>query len=114
MNPFVIPTMAGSRTYVGPAYYNSRQPVTYATGSAYWLSSFCPLLQYTRNSCGVGWAVSVCLYPAGTTTIHELVGPPRTSSSGTLVVLSSRYRLLLLLAILNKKVESNVTAGMGH
>ena len=28
MKPLVTPTMAGSRTYVGPAYYNSRQPVT--------------------------------------------------------------------------------------
>ena len=24
----MIPSMAGSRTYVGPAYYDSRQPVT--------------------------------------------------------------------------------------
>ena len=86
----------------------------YATGNIYWLTSFCLLSQYTKNSCGVGRAIDIHLYPAGTTTIHELVGPPRISSSGTLVVLSSRYWLLLLLAILNKKVESNVTAGMGH
>ena len=26
--PLVIPTMAGSRTYVGPAYYDFRQLVT--------------------------------------------------------------------------------------
>ena len=89
-------------------------PLWYATGKAYWLSSFHPLLQYTRNSRGVGLAVGVCLYPVGTATICELLGPPRTSSSGTLVVLSSRYGSVLLLAVLNKKVESNVTAGMGH
>ena len=31
-NPLVILTMAGSRTYVGPAYYDFRQPVTEIPG----------------------------------------------------------------------------------
>ena len=47
----------------------------------------------------------------GTTTTHELLGPLRRSSSGTLVVSSSENGSVLLLAILNTKVESNVTAG---
>ena len=72
---------------------------------------FFPLLQYTRNSREVGLDVGIRLYPTGTTTTRELVGPLRRSSSGTLVVSSSGNRSVLLLAILNKKVESNVTAG---
>ena len=55
--------------------------------------------------------VGVRLYPIGTTTTHELVGPLRRSSSGTLMVSSSGNGSVLLLAVLNKKVESNVTAG---
>ena len=70
-----------------------------------------PLLQYTRNSCEVGLDVGVCLYPIGMTTTLELDGPLRRSSSGTLVVSSSGNGSVLLLAVLNKKVESNVTAG---
>ena len=59
----------------------------------------------------VGLDVGVHLYPIGTTTTLELDGPLRRSSSGTLMVSSSGNRSVLLLAILNKKVESNVTAG---
>ena len=70
-----------------------------------------PLLQYTRNSREVGLDVGIRLYPIGTTTTRELVGPLRRSSSGTLVVSSSGNGSVLLLAVLNKKVESNVTAG---
>ena len=55
--------------------------------------------------------MGVHLYPIGTTTTRELVGPLSRSSSGTLVVLSSGNGSKLLLAILYKKVESNVTAG---
>ena len=58
--------------------------------------------------------MGVLLYPFGTITTREFAGPLRTSSSGTLVVSSSGYGSLLLLAVLNKKVESNVTAGRGH
>ena len=72
---------------------------------------FLPLLQYTRNSREVGFDVGVLLYPIGTTTTRELVGPLRRSLSGTLVVSSSGNGSVLLLAVLNKKVESNVTAG---
>ena len=54
------------------------------------------------------------MYPFGMITTREFAGPLRTSSSGTLVVSSSGYGSLLLLAVLNKKVESNVTAGRGH
>ena len=68
------------------------------------------LLQYTRNSRVVGLDVGVHLYPIGTTTTCKLVGPLRRSSSGTLVVLSSGNGSVLLLAVLNTKVESNVTA----
>ena len=89
-------------------------PLWYATGSAYLSSSLRPLLQHARNSRGVGRAVGILLYPFGTITTCEFVGPLRTSSSGTLVVSSSGYGSLLLLAVLNKKVESNVTAGRGH
>ena len=71
---------------------------------------FFPLLQYTRNSCVVGLDVGVRLYPIGTATTLELDGPLRRSSSGTLVVSSSGNGSVLLLAILNKKVESNDTA----
>ena len=73
---------------------------------------FLPLLQYTRNSWEVGLDVGVRLYPTGTTTTCELVCPLRRSSSGTLVVSSSGNGSVLLLAVLNKKVESNVTAGI--
>ena len=59
----------------------------------------------------VGLDVGVRLYPIGTTTTCELVGPLRRSSVGTLVVSSSGNGSVLLLAVLNKKVESNVTAG---
>ena len=69
------------------------------------------MLQYTRNSRVVGLDVGVRLYPIGTTTTRELVGPLRRSSVGTLVVSSSGNGSVLLLAVLNKKVESNVTAG---
>ena len=55
--------------------------------------------------------MGVRLYPIGTTTTLELDGPLRRSSFGTLVVSSSGYGSVLLLAVLNKKVESNVTAG---
>ena len=55
--------------------------------------------------------MGVHLYPTGTTVIHELVGSLRSWLSDTLVVLSSENGSALLLAILNKKVESNVTAG---
>ena len=72
---------------------------------------FFPLLQYTRNSREVGLEAGVLLYLTGTTTTCELVGPFRRSLSGTLVVSSSGNGSVLLLAILNKKVESNVTAG---
>ena len=72
---------------------------------------FFPLLQYTRNSRVVGLDVGVRLYPIGTTTTLELDGPLRRSSFGTLVVSSSGNESVLLLAVLNKKVESNVTAG---
>ena len=72
---------------------------------------FFPLLQYTKNSCEVGLDVGVCLYPIDTTTTCELVGPLRRSLFGTLVVSSSGNGSVLLLAVLNKKVESNVTAG---
>ena len=68
-------------------------------------------MQYTKNSRVVGLDVGVLLYPIGTTTTRELDGPLRRSSSGTLVVSSSGNGSVLLLAILNKKVESNVTAG---
>ena len=70
---------------------------------------FLPLLQYIRNSREVGFDVGVCLYPTDTTTTCELVGPLRSSSSGTLVVSSSGNRSVLLLAVLNKKVKSNDT-----
>ena len=70
-----------------------------------------PLLQYTKNSHEVGLDVSVHLCPIGMTTTRELVDPLSRSSSGTLVMLSSRNGSELLLAILYKKVESNVTAG---
>ena len=60
----------------------------------------------------VGFDVGVLLYPIGTTTICELDGPLRRSLSGTLVVSSSGNGSVLLLAVLNKKVESNVTAGI--
>ena len=89
-------------------------PSWYDTGSAYLSSTLRPLLQYARNSRGVVWAVGVLLYPFGMITTCEFAGSLRTSSSGTLVVSSSRYGSLLLLAILNKKVKSNVTAGRGH
>ena len=59
----------------------------------------------------VGFDVGVRLYPIGTTTTLELDGPLRRSSSDTLVVSSSGNGSVLLLAVLNKKVESNVTAG---
>ena len=59
----------------------------------------------------VGLDVGVLLYPIGTFTTCELLGPLRRSSSGTLVVSSSGNGSVLLLAVLNKKVESNVTAG---
>ena len=59
----------------------------------------------------VGFDVGVHLYPIGTTTTLALDGPLRRSSSGTLVVSSSGNGSVLLLAVLNKKVESNVTAG---
>ena len=72
---------------------------------------FFPLLQYTRNSRVVGLDVSVRLYPIGTITTLELDGPLRRSLFGTLVVSSSGNGSVLLLAVLNKKVESNVTAG---
>ena len=64
-----------------------------------------------RNSLVVGLDVGVLLYLIGTTTTRELDGPLRRSSSGTLVVSSSGNGSVLLLAVLNKKVESNVTAG---
>ena len=70
------------------------------------------MLQYTRNSLVVGLDVGVRLYPIGTTTTLEFDGPLRRSLSGTLVVLSSGNGSVLLLAVLNKKVESNVTAGI--
>ena len=60
----------------------------------------------------VGLDVGVRLYPIGTTTTLELDGPLRRSLSGTLVVSSSGNGSVLLLAVLNKKVESNVTAGI--
>ena len=72
---------------------------------------FFPLLQYTRNSRVVGFDVGVRLYPIGMTTTLELDGPLRRSLSDTLVVSSSGNGSVLLLAVLNKKVESNVTAG---
>ena len=72
---------------------------------------FLPLLQYTKNSRVVGFDVGIRLYPIGTTTTCELVGPLRRSLSGTLVMSSSGNRSVLLLAVLNKKVESNVTTG---
>ena len=59
----------------------------------------------------VGFDVGVRLYPIGTTTTLVLDGPLRRSSSGTLVVSSSGNGSVLLLAVLNTKVESNVTAG---
>ena len=58
----------------------------------------------------VGLDVGVRLYPVGTTTTRELVSLLRRSLSGTLVVSSSGNGSVLLLAVLNKKVESNVTA----
>ena len=70
---------------------------------------FFPLLQYTRNSHEVGFDVGVRLYPIGMTTTCELLGPFRRSLSGTLVVSSSGNGSVLLLAVLNKKVESYVT-----
>ena len=82
----------------------------FATDSVYWSICFRLLLQYTRNSHVVGLDVGVRLYLIGTTTTRELVGPLRSLSSDTLVVLSSGNGSVLLLAILNKKVESNVTA----
>ena len=72
---------------------------------------FFPLLQYTKNSHVVGLEVGVRLYPISTTTTLELDGPLRRSSSGTLVVSSSGNGSVLLLAVLNTKVESNVTTG---
>ena len=57
----------------------------------------------------VGLDVGVRLYPISTMTTRELLGPLRSWSSGTLVVSSSGNGSILLLAILNKKVESNVT-----
>ena len=72
---------------------------------------FFPMLQYTRNSREVGLDVGVRLYPIGTTTTRELVGPLRRSLSGTRVVSSSGNGSVLLLAVLSKKVESNVTTG---
>ena len=60
----------------------------------------------------VGFDVGVRLYPIGTTTTLELDGPLRRSSFGTLVVSSSGNGSVLLLAVLSKKVESNVTAGI--
>ena len=59
---------------------------------------------------GVGLLVGVFLNPTDSTTTCEFAGPVRASSSGTLVVSSSSHSSLLLLAVLFKKVESNVIA----